>query len=262
VIAVTAFLDDRWNVAVRWRMLVQTLVAIVLATSAFRLDALTLPGLEVSLAPWFGVVVSVVLIVWMTNLYNFMDGMDGFAGGMAVIGFATFALLGMRADNDLYFGLNLVIAAAALGFLFFNFPPARIFMGDTGSTTLGFLAAAMMLWAEHDGIFPIWIGVLVFSPFIVDATITLIRRAVRREKIWRAHKTHYYQRLVQAGWGHRKTVLAEYALMAACALTALLVLHLAPHGQWVVLATWGLAYLVLAMFTKRLEISSSRRKVA
>jgi UDP-N-acetylmuramyl pentapeptide phosphotransferase/UDP-N-acetylglucosamine-1-phosphate transferase len=104
----------------------------------------------------------------------------------------------------------------------------------------------MMLWADRDGIFPLWIGVLVFSPFIVDASVTLIRRLMRHEKIWQAHKTHYYQRLVQLGWGHRKTVLAEYALMAASALTALLVLKLAPHSQWVVLAAWLLTYIVLA----------------
>jgi len=78
----------------------------------------------------------------------------------------------------------LVIAASALGFVILNFPPARIFMGDSGSVTLGMLAAAFSLWGVHDHVFPIWFPVLVFSPLIVDATITLIRRALRRGKVW------------------------------------------------------------------------------
>ena len=90
-------------------------------------------------------------------------------------------------------------AAAAGGYLLFNFPPARIFMGDAGSSLLGYLAAALSLWASQAGYFPIWIAVLVFSPFIVDATYTLFRRLLRRERVWEAHKSHCYQRLVELG---------------------------------------------------------------
>lgn len=97
------------------------------------------------------------------------------------------------------FFISLIIAAAFAGFLIFNFPPARIFMGDTGSSTLGLLAATLSLWGARDGVFPVWIAVLVFSPFIVDATVTLFWRLLRHEKIWQAHKAHYYQQLVQTG---------------------------------------------------------------
>ena len=95
-------------------------------------------------------------------------------------------------------------------------------MGDVGSSTLGLLAAAFSLWGARDGVFPFWVAILVFSPFIADASVTLVRRLLRGEKIWQAHKTHYYQKLVQAGWGHRKTVLVEYAIMIGCGITALL----------------------------------------
>jgi UDP-N-acetylmuramyl pentapeptide phosphotransferase/UDP-N-acetylglucosamine-1-phosphate transferase len=256
VIAITAFLDDRWGVAVRWRLLTQALVAIAFAMSAFRPDALSLPGFEVSLAPWLALVATAALIVWMTNLYNFMDGMDGFAGGMAVAGFGALAMLGAMHGRMDFAALNLVIAASAAGFLIYNFPPARIFMGDTGSTTLGFLAAVMMLWAERDGIFPLWIGVLIFSPFIVDATVTLFRRFARRERIWQAHKTHYYQRLVQLGWGHRKTVLWEYALMIACAIAAIVAMQLNAPAQWGAVGGWVLAYMLLAAGVTMLESRS------
>lgn len=244
-IAAVAFADDRWGLAVRWRFLVHSVVAIALAFGSLRLGVVHLPGLAVSLPAWLAVGAAAVLIVWMTNLYNFMDGMDGFAGGMAVIGFGTFALLGLMQGRTDFAALNLFIASSALGFLYFNFPPARIFMGDTGSTTLGFLAATMMLWAGRDGIFPLWIGLMVFSPFVVDATVTLIRRFLRRERIWQAHRTHYYQRLVQLGWGHRKTVLWEYVLMAACSGTAILALDLGPPAQWAVIVGGALIYVAL-----------------
>lgn len=246
-IAAVAFADDRWRLAVRWRLLTHAAVAIALALGSLRLGVLHLPGFAVSLPAWFAVGAAAVIIVWMTNLYNFMDGMDGFAGGMAAIGFGTFALLGFMQGRTDFAALNLIIASSALGFLYFNFPPARIFMGDTGSTTLGFLAATMMLWAGRDGIFPLWIGLMVFSPFIVDATVTLIRRLARRERIWQAHKTHYYQRLVQLGWGHRKTVVWEYALMAACSGTAILALDLGSLAQWAVIVGGALIYVALMM---------------
>ena len=195
----------------------------------------------------------------MINLYNFMDGMDGFAGGMAVSGFGAFAILGWMAGHDAFMAINLVISAAAAGFLIFNFPPARIFMGDIGSSVLGLLAASLSLWGARDGVFPFWIAVLVFSPFIVDATVTLIRRLLRREKIWQAHKTHYYQTLVQAGWGHRKTVLLEYAIMLGCGVTALWGVRAPEKLQAAILAGWTLFYFLFFFRVSRL---ASRRNKA
>jgi UDP-N-acetylmuramyl pentapeptide phosphotransferase/UDP-N-acetylglucosamine-1-phosphate transferase len=140
-----------------------------------------------------------IFTVWFINLYNFMDGMDGFAGGMGTLGFGFLAYLGWLAGQDFFALSGLLIAGANLGFLLCNFPPARIFMGDAGSTTMGFLAAGMSLWGVRDGLFPMWIPILIFSPFIVDATVTLIRRLVHGDKVWQAHRSHYYQRLVLLG---------------------------------------------------------------
>jgi len=183
-----------------------------------------------------------------------MDGMDGFAGGMTVIGFTIFAILGIQSGETLYATLCLVIASSALGYLIFNFPPAKIFMGDVGSSTLGFLVAAFSLWASRDGIFPLWVAVLVFSPFIVDATITLIRRLVKGEKVWIAHKTHYYQRLVQLGWGHRRTVLWEYLLMILCGISAIAASKMDGTQQWILLIIWVLIYSTLIYYINELEI--------
>ena len=191
-------------------------------------------------------------IIWMINLYNFMDGMDGFAGGMAVIGFGTFAILGGLAEHTLFMNMNLMIASAAGGFLVFNFPPAKIFMGDVGSSCLGFLVAGFSLWGIQENIFSLWVAVLLFSPFIVDATVTLLHRMLKREKVWQAHKSHYYQRVVTLGWGHQRTVLLEYVLMLSCSMSALLATSILPFFEiWCLV--WGGIYLLLMFAVYRLE---------
>ncbi|MDX1655053.1 MAG: glycosyl transferase, partial [Candidatus Competibacteraceae bacterium] len=192
-------------------------------------------------------------VVWMTNLYNFMDGMDGFAGGMALLGFGTFALLGLQAGHIPFALACALIATAAAGFLVCNFPPARIFMGDTGAATLGFLMAAFSLEAHRTDLFSLLVAVLVFSPFIVDATATLLIRLFRRERVWLPHRSHFYQRLVQLGWSQRRTVLVEYLLMIGCGLSALLVAREPLVVQGGVLALWLSLYGLLGLLVGYLE---------
>lgn len=240
-----SFLDDRHEVRPAYRLFVHVIAAGLLVWGDFPLARLELPGWQWEWPAWVASVFSLVFVVWMTNLYNFMDGMDGFAGGMAVIGFGTFALLGMLAGNREFMLLNLAVVAAVSGFLLFNFPPARIFMGDVGSSVLGFLAAAFSLWGARAGVFPFWGAVLVFAPFVVDATVTLLRRLFRGEKVWQAHRSHYYQRLVQLGWGHRRTVLGEYVLMLFGACLAVVARGVGPEGQWVVIGLWMAVYVAL-----------------
>jgi UDP-N-acetylmuramyl pentapeptide phosphotransferase/UDP-N-acetylglucosamine-1-phosphate transferase len=166
-------------------------------------------------------VLLVIAVTWITNLYNFMDGSDGLAGGMAVIGFGSHAAAAYLAGDAALAALCVAVAAAAAAFLAHNFPPARIFLGDVGSIPLGFLAGALGLIGWQRGLWPLWFPVLVFGPFIGDATITLARRLLRRERVWQAHRDHYYQRLVRMGAGHRGTALVGYAVMAACSAVAL-----------------------------------------
>ena len=253
VIAFVSFLDDRFEVRPIFRLAAHFFGALLLTYHGFVLTALELPGIYWPLSPALGIALSCFFMVWLVNLYNFMDGMDGFAAGMAVIGFACFGVLGVLADNGGFAMLSVVVAAAACGFLVFNFPPARIFMGDVGSSLLGLLAAALSLWAEREGVFPLWVGILVFSPFIVDATVTLLRRAAAGERFWEAHKSHFYQRLVQLGWGHRRTVLWEYVLMLACALSAIIASTATPAVQWFSLGMWVACYSALIRVVVWLE---------
>jgi UDP-N-acetylmuramyl pentapeptide phosphotransferase/UDP-N-acetylglucosamine-1-phosphate transferase len=184
-------------------------------------------------------------VVWMTNLYNFMDGSDGMAGGMALFGFTAFGLAASFGGNAAIAAVCLGLAGAAAGFLLFNFHPARIFMGDVGSIPLGFLAAAIGIDGAVRGLWGPWFPLLVFSPFVLDASITLLRRLLRGEKVWQAHREHYYQRMVQMGLGHRQTALWWYALMAAVGASALAGFAW-PALVPALLAAWGAAYLGLA----------------
>lgn len=184
-------------------------------------------------------------LVWMTNLYNFMDGADGLAGGMTLFGFGFFGIAAWLAGNTGFALLNFSISAAALGFLVFNFHPARIFLGDAGSIPLGFLAGCFGLNGWLNGLWSWWFPLLVFSPFIVDATVTITRRACAGTAVWRAHRDHYYQRLVQMGWGHRKTAFFEYALMFVSGALALLALSGAPAMRAALVIAIATGYMVL-----------------
>jgi UDP-N-acetylmuramyl pentapeptide phosphotransferase/UDP-N-acetylglucosamine-1-phosphate transferase len=184
----------------------------------------------------------VLALGWMTNLYNFMDGSNGLAGGQALFGFAA---LGWAAGDTPLAWTAWACVGAASGFLIFNFDPARVFMGDAGSIVLGFLAGALGLAGWQQGLWPLWFPLLAFSPFVVDATVTLLRRGLRGEKVWQAHREHYYQRLVRMGWSHRRTALAEYALMAAVALSALALRSAPPLMQIAGLVLWAVLFLLL-----------------
>ncbi len=185
--------------------------------------------------------------VWMTNLFNFMDGTDGLAGGMAFVGFTVYGAASLMHGDENQAMLNFAVSAAALGFLFHNFHPAKVFMGDAGSIPLGFLAAALGIWGWQHGTWPAWFPVLVFSPFIVDTTVTLIKRSLRGAKVTEAHREHYYQRLVQMGWGHRGVALAEYALMLAAGTSAVWAERQSGDVPWGLLTVWAAIYTVLIL---------------
>jgi UDP-N-acetylmuramyl pentapeptide phosphotransferase/UDP-N-acetylglucosamine-1-phosphate transferase len=189
----------------------------------------------------------VVAVGWTVNLYNFMDGADGLAGGMAVFGFATYGIAAWMLGEPALALVNLCVAASALAFLRFNFPPARIFMGDAGSIPLGFLAAALGVLGWNRAVWPLWFPAVVFAPFIVDATVTLLRRALRGERIWQAHRNHYYQRQVLMGWSHRQVALAEYLLMLVSGCAALIALWQPPALRAVTLASLAVVYVALVV---------------
>lgn len=239
-LVVVSLIDDMRELSVRWRLLAQ-----LLACSIF--VWFTVPDFA-----WWSMIFVVLAMTWMVNLYNFMDGSDGLAGGMALFGFGAYGVAAFL-SNDMNFALmSGCIVTAALAFLLFNFHPARIFMGDAGSVPLGFLAGSIGLYGWQHGNWPLWFPILVFSPFIVDATATLLKRLLRGEKIWQAHRSHYYQRLVQMGWGHRKTAIAEYVLMLAAGGSAVLLIHQSMLMVLFILMLWILVYVAIMWLIDRL----------
>lgn len=231
-----SLLDDMRNLPVRSRLLAHVVAAVILVFGSGIVAQSALLALVVMLG-----------VVWMTNLYNFMDGSDGLAGGMTLFGFTMYGLAALMHGDEIQAMLNFSIGAAALGFLYYNFYPARVFMGDAGSIPLGFLSAAMGLWGWQQGHWPAWFPLLVFSPFVVDATVTLLKRTVRGAKITEAHREHYYQRLVQIGWGHRNVALFAYALMFTVGVSAILVMRQSSAVPWLLFLVWSVIYAVLML---------------
>jgi len=212
-----------------------------------RLAAHLAAGLVVAwqLAPALNAMVLLALalaVAWVTNLYNFMDGSDGLAGGMTLIGFGAYGVAAHASGDLAIAALCLALASAAAAFLVHNFHPARLFLGDVGAIPLGFLAAALGLLGWRRELWPLWFPLLVFGPFIGDATATLVRRMARGERVWQAHRDHYYQRIVRMGLGHRGAAWIGYAAMAVCALAALAARRLPVAEQ---AAAFGAAVSVL-----------------
>jgi Fuc2NAc and GlcNAc transferase len=160
-------------------------------------------------------------IVWLTNLYNFMDGIDGIAAVEAItVGLAGALLLAGREPSLAL--VALVVAGAAGGFLVWNWPPAKLFMGDVGSGFLGYIFGGLALASENVGALPALLWLVLLGPFFVDTTLTLLRRIARGERWWAAHRTHAYQRAVQAGWSHRRVTTLVAALSAALGMAGAL----------------------------------------
>ncbi|WP_431821627.1 MraY family glycosyltransferase [Burkholderia sp. F1] len=192
-------------------------------------------------APWWALICVGFLMVWLINLYNFMDGADGLAGGMAMFGFGAYAYGALAGGGQALPDLALAsaaVAGAAFGFVLLNFHPARLFLGDAGSISLGFLAGALGYWGWRGGAWPVWFPAMVFAPFIADASVTLLRRLLRGEKFWEAHREHYYQRMVRSGIGHGRTAMYWYVVMLAGIMVAIWALGRPTLQQWSLAAAW------------------------
>ncbi|HSW83803.1 MAG TPA: UDP-phosphate N-acetylglucosaminyl 1-phosphate transferase [Usitatibacter sp.] len=244
-LALVSLADDVRSLPIAVRLPAQ------IAAAAFAILAIAAPaaardGLDVVEAAF-----AILALVWMTNLYNFMDGSDGLAGGMALAGFGAMALAAAMARQWPLALACAAIASACLGFLAHNFPPARVFLGDAGSVPLGFLAGALGLHGALTQTWSIVVPIIAFSPFIADASVTLARRVIRGDEFWRAHRTHYYQRLVLAGWSRRRLAIAAYALMLVAAASALASRSLGPQGQLAIIGGWVVLYAALFIAIER-----------
>lgn len=255
VIAIVGLVDDMRTINPLAKYIGQLVAALIAIWSGVTFNFLDLPfvgRLDLSMVgPLTGLLGAVLTVIWLTgfsNLFNFMDGIDGIAGGSAVIYSLALALASGQTGHRLPAAGLLLLAAACLGFLRYNFPPARIFMGDVGSLFIGYALSAFALLITNSGIRPVPFPVvlLIFAPFLFDTILTLIRRWLRGEPLHLAHRQHLYQRLVAAGQTHRRVTLSYYALNLVFAVLALCYLQ-GSDLMRVVLLLSGLT--ILAGFT-------------
>lgn len=210
-IAVLGFLDDHGHIAARWRLLGHFAASVWALYWLGGLPAISLFGLDLNLA-WLGHVLAVFYLVWLLNLYNFMDGIDGIASVEAICACLGACLLYWLGGFETLIVTPLVLAMAVGGFLYWNFPPARIFMGDAGSGFLGIILGLLSLQAAWVSSKLLWVWLILLGVFIVDATVTLIRRLLRGDKVYEAHRSHAYQFASRRYGRHLPVTLAVAAI--------------------------------------------------
>ncbi|MGF6667106.1 MraY family glycosyltransferase [Pseudomonas monsensis] len=191
-IAVIGFMDDHGHIAARWRLLGHFTAAVWLLGWMGGFPPIALFGVHVDMG-WAGHVLAALYLVWLLNLYNFMDGIDGIASVEAMCACLGACLLYWLAGLNNLIGGPLLLAASVAGFLYWNFPPAKIFMGDAGSGFLGIVLGGLSLQGAWVSAPMLWAWLILLGVFIVDATFTLFRRFFRGEKVHEAHRSHAYQ---------------------------------------------------------------------
>ena len=213
LVAMIGFADDHGHIAARWRLLGHFIAA---AWALFWLDGfapIELFDTTIDLG-WFGHLLALIYLVWMLNLYNFMDGIDGLASAEAISSCLGMCLVYWFSENVDLIWAPLMLATAVAGFLWWNFPPARIFMGDAGSGFLGLILGVIALEAAWYKPELLWSWIILLGVFIVDATWTLALRLIRGERVYEAHSNHGYQHAARRV-GHKKVTLTVVAINAA-----------------------------------------------
>ena len=216
IIAWLGWRDDLHSLSPRLRFIVQGTVAAISIWGLGYFKAVTIPMLGELQLGLIGIALTFFWIIGLTNAYNFMDGIDGMAGGVALSAGIGWMWLASNTQNAFVFWVALAVAASSLGFLGHNWSPAKIFMGDVGSTFLGYSFAVLPLLSSDQGGDALLLGTLLMWTIIMDAGVTFIGRLFKRENVFAAHRSHLYQRLVIAGYKH-ETVSALYIVLTLLA---------------------------------------------
>lgn len=257
LIAIIGFMDDHGHIAARWRLLGHFLAAAWILGWMGGLPPLPLFGWSLDLG-WLGGLLATVYLVWLLNLYNFMDGIDGIASVEAITACLSAAWLYWLAGFDTAAVLPLLLAAAVAGFLFWNFPPAKIFMGDAGSGFIGIVLGGLSLQAAWMSPPMFWCWLILLGVFIVDATYTLVRRLLRGDKVYEAHRSHAYQ-FASRRYGKHLPVTLTVAAINLCWLLpiAFCVVHFGLDGALGVI----LAYVPLVVLAMRFRAGELEDRV-
>jgi len=246
VLAITGWWDDHRSLGIGLRFLIQLAVTIYLIAC--------LSGNDWT-GGWIGMLLGGLFVLWMTNLYNFMDGSNGMAGLQGVFASCVLAWLFGHAGAVQSSLLSLLLAAACAGFLPWNLGRARVFMGDVGSLSLGFVLAALLLQGFGSGAFSLPVALLVMLLFLADASLTLLSRVIRGERWYNAHRQHLYQRLIAGGWSHGRVALWYQAINLVLILPGIGIAVLYPSAAWpVALSLVGLFSVGWYLLTRKFGV--------
>ncbi|WP_407315703.1 MraY family glycosyltransferase [Pseudomonas sp. nanlin1] len=247
MVAVLGFLDDRGHIAARWRLLGHFSASLWLLVWLGGLPILDIAGFSLDLG-WFGHALALLYLVWLLNLYNFMDGIDGIASVEAIcVGLGATVLYIAGGLPSMLFA-PLALAVTVMGFLYWNFPPARIFMGDAGSGFLGITLGGLSLHAAWAAPQLLWGWLILLGVFVVDATLTLLRRLARGEKVYEAHRSHAYQ-FAARHYGRHLPVTLAVMLINTCWLLPIAIIAVVWRVDG--LTSLALAYLPLVVLAIR-----------
>jgi Fuc2NAc and GlcNAc transferase len=219
LLGLVGWLDDHGGMSARARLAAHLIAATTALVVLGGLPAVQLGEISLHLGT-AGSILAAVGIVWSINLFNFMDGIDGIASSQAVLIFGAAGLLFHLRGADSLAAVSLSFGAASAGFLYWNWPPARIFMGDVASGAIGFMIAVLAVAGEQEGTVPLVAFGILGAVFVGDATLTLLRRVARGARPAEAHRDHAYQRLTRAWGAHRPVTLAAGAATVVLALLA------------------------------------------
>lgn len=246
--------DDFHNLRARFRFAVQLACALLVVAMGYRFRYLYLPGLGDWGLGALSYPLSVIWIVGVVNAVNMIDGMDGLSGGISILAAFSFGLIFMGRALALPALMAVILAGSLAGYLFYNFPPAKIFMGDSGSTFLGFILAVFPLMAAGRGGAPVpgagfwlWDGVTVLAVPIFDVFAAMWRRARQGQSVMSPDKWHLHHKLLHLGFGTRAVLAMVYAACMALGAAAVSVLYLPPLAHWaLVVGSWAI---LAALFT-------------
>lgn len=256
VIGAMGWVDDvKKGLSTGLRFLIQLACAAVVIYRFGPVEVLPLPAPANINLGYFSYVVTVMWLVGITNIFNFLDGIDGYAGTQGVVAGGSLSFLGILLLSGTAapagFAIGLIVALACLAFLMFNWHPAKIFMGDVGSSFLGFLLAALPFLPQYTDAglreTAFFAMALFLWFFLLDGTFTMLRRLLKGEKIWQAHRSHLYQRLVISGLSHSQVVL--FILVLHLILLFVAYLHRVVFMNWYTLASGFVLFFVLVGYT-------------
>jgi UDP-GlcNAc:undecaprenyl-phosphate GlcNAc-1-phosphate transferase len=259
IIVLVGALDDRFDLAPGWKLLGQ--IAAALAVIAFGLDieSVNLPFVETSVElGWFSYPLTVLWIVGIANAVNLIDGLDGLCGGVSGIATASILVLALMMGNVTVGVLCAVLLGAIIGFLFFNFHPAKIFMGDSGALFLGFsLATLSILEFKQAALVTFLVPVFILGVPLSDTFFAILRRVVNKRPISAADKGHLHHCLLELGFSHRATVLIIYGISAFFGMTAIVLSH---AGIWMTIIITVAVLFMITVGAEAIGIISRSRK--